>query len=41
MPIGVSHGRAVGVDSGGADAWTLQDGLAGEVRVGAPPDVFD
>jgi 4-alpha-glucanotransferase len=31
----------VHVDSGGADAWTLQDELAGEMRVGAPPEAFD
>jgi 4-alpha-glucanotransferase len=31
----------VHVDFGGADAWTLQDELAGDVRAGAPPDAFD
>lgn len=41
MPIGVIHDLAVGVDPGGADAWALQDDLAGEVRVGAPPDAFN
>lgn len=41
MPIGVIGDLAVGVDPGGADAWTLQDELAGDVRVGAPPDAFN
>ena len=31
---------AIGVDPDGADAWLLQDLLALEVRVGAPPDDF-
>jgi len=31
---------AVGVDPGGADAWTDQDLLALDARVGAPPDDF-
>lgn len=31
---------AIGVDPGGADAWALQDLLALEMSVGAPPDDF-
>jgi 4-alpha-glucanotransferase len=40
MPLGVVHDLAVGVDPGGADAWGLQEVLAGGVHVGAPPDAF-
>ncbi|MDQ4006811.1 MAG: 4-alpha-glucanotransferase [Actinomycetota bacterium] len=31
----------IGVSGGGADAWTWQQTLAGGVKVGAPPDVFN
>ncbi|RCV53820.1 4-alpha-glucanotransferase [Marinitenerispora sediminis] len=41
MPIGVMHDLAVGVQSGGADAWTHRDVLAGGVTVGAPPDEYN
>jgi 4-alpha-glucanotransferase len=41
MDIGIVHDLAVGVDPGGADAWALQDDLAGAVTVGAPPDSFN
>jgi 4-alpha-glucanotransferase len=41
MRVGIVHDLAVGVDPGGADAWALQDVLAGEVTVGAPPDSFN
>jgi 4-alpha-glucanotransferase len=41
MSIGVIHDLAVGVDRGGADAWALQDDLALDVSVGAPPDDFN
>jgi 4-alpha-glucanotransferase len=41
MPVGVVHDLAVGVDPNGADAWALQDVLAGGVTVGAPPDAFN
>ena len=41
MPVGVLHDLAVGVDPGGADAWSLQDALATGVTVGAPPDGFN
>jgi 4-alpha-glucanotransferase len=34
------HDLPVGVDPAGADAWALQDVLASNVRVGAPPDAF-
>jgi 4-alpha-glucanotransferase len=40
MAIGVVHDLPVGVDPAGADAWALQDVLASEVTVGAPPDAF-
>ncbi|HWE91070.1 MAG TPA: 4-alpha-glucanotransferase [Pseudonocardiaceae bacterium] len=40
MPIGVVHDLAVGVDPDGADAWALQDVLAVDCTVGAPPDAF-
>jgi 4-alpha-glucanotransferase len=40
MPIGVVHDLPVGVDPAGADAWALQDVLAPDVTVGAPPDAF-
>jgi 4-alpha-glucanotransferase len=41
MAIGIVHDLAVGIDPGGADAWTLQDVLARDARVGAPPDAFN
>jgi 4-alpha-glucanotransferase len=41
MPIGIVHDLAVGVDPGGADAWGLQDVLAMDMTVGAPPDSFN
>ncbi|MGH3770394.1 MAG: 4-alpha-glucanotransferase [Pseudonocardiaceae bacterium] len=41
MSVGVVHDLAVGVDPEGADAWALQDVLAGGVTVGAPPDDFN
>jgi len=36
----IVHDLPVGVDPAGADAWALQDVLASNVRVGAPPDAF-
>lgn len=36
----IVHDLPVGVDPAGADAWALQDVLAGGVTVGAPPDAF-
>jgi 4-alpha-glucanotransferase len=41
MDLGIIHDLAVGVDPGGADGWALQDDLAQEVTVGAPPDAFN
>ncbi len=40
MAVGIVHDLAVGVDPGGADAWSLQDILAVDATVGAPPDTF-
>ncbi len=40
MAVGIVHDLAVGVDPDGADAWLLQDVLAVECTVGAPPDSF-
>ena len=36
----IVHDLPVGVDPAGADAWALQDMLASDVTVGAPPDAF-
>jgi len=41
MVLGVMHDLAVGVHPDGADAWALQDALAQQVHVGAPPDAFN
>jgi 4-alpha-glucanotransferase len=41
MPVGIVHDLAVGIDPGGADAWTLQDVIAAGAKVGAPPDAFN
>ncbi len=41
MPLGVVHDLAVGSDPAGADAWALQDVLALDTRIGAPPDAFN
>jgi 4-alpha-glucanotransferase len=40
MGVGIVHDLPVGVDPAGADAWALQDVLASDVTVGAPPDPF-
>ena len=40
-PLAVMHDLAVGVDPGGADAWSWQEILTPGVRVGAPPDEFN
>jgi 4-alpha-glucanotransferase len=37
----VMHDLAVGVNSRGADAWSLQDSYAAGVTVGVPPDAFN
>ena len=39
--VRVIQDLAVGVDPGGADAWTWQDLLARDFSVGAPPDEFE
>jgi 4-alpha-glucanotransferase len=41
MAAGIVHDLAVGVHPEGADAWALQDVLAHNVSVGAPPDMFN
>lgn len=41
MAIGIIHDLAVGVEPGGADAWTLPDEFAHDISVGAPPDAFN
>src|SRR6185437_7330938 len=41
MALGVMHDLAVGVNSRGADAWSLQDSYAAGVTVGVPPDAFN
>ncbi|MFE4518600.1 4-alpha-glucanotransferase [Kitasatospora sp. NPDC056783] len=41
MALGLIHDLAVGVHPDGADAWALQDVLAGGIAVGAPPDAFN
>ncbi|MFC4043688.1 4-alpha-glucanotransferase [Dactylosporangium siamense] len=41
MAVGIIHDLAVGIDPGGADAWTLQDVIAPGAKVGAPPDAFN
>lgn len=40
MSVGMLHDLPVGVDPAGADAWALQDVLASDVTIGAPPDEF-
>jgi 4-alpha-glucanotransferase len=39
--VGLVGDLAVGFESGGADAWSYQDELALDCRVGAPPDTFN
>lgn len=41
MAAGVVHDLAVGVHPEGADAWALQDVLAHNISVGAPPDMYN
>lgn len=41
MRAGIVHDLAVGVHPEGADAWALQDVLARDVSVGAPPDMYN
>lgn len=40
MGLGIIGDLAVGCDPDGADGWSLQDVLALDVSVGAPPDAF-
>ncbi len=41
MPIGLYIDLAVGIDPQGADAWSQQDAVLGDISVGAPPDEFN
>lgn len=41
MTTGIVHDLAVGVHPEGADAWALQDVLAHQISVGAPPDMYN
>lgn len=41
MAAGIVHDLAVGVHPEGADAWALQDVLARDISVGAPPDMYN
>jgi 4-alpha-glucanotransferase len=41
MPVGLYIDLAVGVEPGGADAWSAQDSVVQQVEVGAPPDLLN
>jgi 4-alpha-glucanotransferase len=41
LPIGLYTDLAVGVEPGGADAWSGQDSVLRQVEVGAPPDALN
>nr|CRH05027.1 GH13 : candidate isoamylase; CBM48 at N-Term; GH77 at C-Term [Candidatus Magnetococcus massalia] len=41
MPVGLYADMALGVDPDGADFWNEQSAYAGEMRIGAPPDLFN
>lgn len=41
LPIGLYLDLAVGVDAGGADAWSEPDAVLNRLSVGAPPDVMN
>ncbi|PYC74053.1 4-alpha-glucanotransferase [Streptomyces tateyamensis] len=41
MAVGLIHDLAIGCHPHGADSWALQDHLAGDISVGAPPDAFN
>ncbi|GAA0726065.1 4-alpha-glucanotransferase [Dactylosporangium roseum] len=41
MAVGIIQDLAVGIDPGGADAWTLQEVIVQGARIGAPPDAFN
>ena len=40
-PLPLMHDLAIGVDPGGADAWSWQEIVVTGARVGAPPDEFN
>ncbi|HEY0442378.1 MAG TPA: 4-alpha-glucanotransferase, partial [Xanthobacteraceae bacterium] len=41
LPVGLYIDLAVGVEPGGADAWSAQESIIGKVEVGAPPDLLN
>src|SRR5215510_1980520 len=41
LPIGLYVDVAVGVEAGGADAWSEQDAILNSLSVGAPPDLLN
>ena len=41
LPIGLYIDLAVGVEPGGADAWSQQHAVVQQVEVGAPPDILN
>ncbi|HEX2216052.1 MAG TPA: 4-alpha-glucanotransferase [Xanthobacteraceae bacterium] len=41
LPIGLYIDLAVGVEPGGADAWSAQQSMVQQVEVGAPPDMLN
>lgn len=41
MPIGIYRDLAVGADRAGADAWSDQEAVVQEAKVGCPPDPFN
>jgi 4-alpha-glucanotransferase len=41
MALGIVHDLAVGVHPDGSDAWALRSVLAGDIEVGAPPDMYN
>ena len=41
LPVGLYLDVAVGVDAGGADAWTMPDAISPQLSIGAPPDVYN
>jgi 4-alpha-glucanotransferase len=41
LPVGLYIDLAVGVDAGGADAWSEQEAILSRLSVGAPPDLLN
>jgi 4-alpha-glucanotransferase len=41
LPVGLYIDLAVGVEPGGADAWSAQDSVVQQVEIGAPPDLLN